>query len=150
MKKARNESLTLAAGRLLADRIADGPQNGNPDIVTCVPMHWIRRLLRGVNSSELLAESVANRLGRPRAGLLRCQRRTQKQGTLWPAERLRNVRGAYSVSPRQRPHVEGAHVLVVDDVMTTGATANEIARILHRAGAREVSIAVVARGVGFD
>jgi ComF family protein len=149
MKQARNESLSLAAGRLLAERIAITLDADPADIVVPVPMHWVRRLIRGVNVAELLAESIAARLRiRFDTGVIRCCRKTDKQGTLTPAERRTNVRGAYRVPADSS--LRGAHVLLIDDVMTTGATASEIARVLRRSGARSVSVAVVARGVGFD
>lgn len=149
LKQSRHEALCLATGELLANQIRRELEGKLPDLVAPVPMHWWRKLLRGTNDAELLAESVARQLGIPfRAGLLRCLRPTRKQGTLLPTERKRNIRGAYAV--HRRAKVSGAHVLVVDDVMTTGATANELAKVLRRAGAPEVSIAVVARGIGFD
>jgi ComF family protein len=149
MKKSRNESLSLAAGSLLSQRVEQTLQPALPDLVAPVPMHWMRRLTRGVNAAELVAESVAKRLHRPLyIDLLRCRRKTRKQGTLTPHERRKNVRGAYSIF-RTSP-LRDAHVLLIDDVMTTGATANELAKVMLRGGAREVSIAVVARGVGFD
>ena len=102
-----------------------------------------------MNCAEILLESVAARLGsRSCPKLLRCRRKTNKQGTLLPNERRANVRGAYDVSAGYV--ITGAKVLLVDDVMTTGATANEIAKILRRAGASGVDVAVVARGIGFD
>ena len=90
-----------------------------------------------------------NHVDLPVAGdLLRCRRKTSKQGTLSPGERAANVRGAFTVS--RGYDISDATVLVVDDVMTTGATANEVARVLLRAGAKSVSIVVVARGIGFS
>ncbi len=149
MKQPRHESLCLAAGELLAGRIRIDSAGALPDVVTPVPMHWLRKLMRGINDSELLAEAVAAHLNVPfGTHLLRCLRPTRKQGTLLPTERRHNVRGAYGV--RRRANVSGAHVLVVDDVMTTGATANELAKVLRRAGASQVTVAIVARGVGFD
>lgn len=149
MKQARHESLSLAAGNLLSRRIAEVLGANRPDVVAPVPMHWSRRVWRGVNDAELLAESAARHLSIALdVRLLRCRRRTRKQGTLLPAQRRKNVRGAYRVSANA--DVRGKHVLIVDDVMTTGATANEIARLLRRSGASEVSVAVVARGIGFD
>jgi len=149
MKQSRNESLSLAAGSLLSQRVEQILLSSLPDVVAPVPMHWLRRLSRGVNAAEIVAESVAKRLHRPLyVNLLRCRRKTRKQGTLLPSERRKNVRGAYAIF-RHAP-LQGAHVLLVDDVMTTGATANELAKIMMRGGAREVSIAVIARGVGFD
>jgi len=148
MKQSTGESLTLSMGRLLGEhlsrKLADAPSH-----IAAVPTHWTRRLGRKVNCADILLESVAARLGaRSFPKLLRCRRKTNKQGTLLPNERLANVRGAYGVS---RGYViTGAKMLLVDDVMTTGATANEIAKILRRAGAASVEVAVVARGIGFD
>jgi len=139
----------MALGRLLADQIQQRPDRAEFDVVLPVPMHWLRRLARGVNGPHLLAEVLAARLHLPlESRLLRCQRATRKQGTLMPTERRRNVRRAYRATPGRK--LAGARVLLVDDVMTTGATANEIARVLRRAGAASVSLAVLARGVGFD
>jgi ComF family protein len=147
MKQAHHEALSLATGKLLAERIKAVWNLNLPDIVIPVPMHWWRRLSRGVNDAELLAISIANGLAVPCwLNLIYCRRRTKKQGTLTPAERSRNVRGAYGVARTAR--LTGVHALIVDDVLTTGATANEIARMLRQRGAREISVAVVARGMG--
>lgn len=149
IKQPRHEALCLAAGELLAERIVCELNGTLPDLVVPVPMHWLRKLLRGTNDAEVLAEAVASQLHRPiQMRLLRCLRPTRKQGTLLPTERRLNVRGAYEV--RRRAKISGAHVVIVDDVMTTGATANELAKVVHRAGAAQVTVAVIARGVGFD
>ncbi len=148
LKQASGESLTLAMGQLLGEQLSR--HNAVlPSHIVAVPTHWTRRLGRKVNCSEILLESVATRIGlRSCPKLLRCRRKTSKQGTLLPHERLANVRGAYRVSTGYA--INGANVLLIDDVMTTGATANEIAKILRRAGAASVEVAVVARGIGFD
>lgn len=149
VKRAREEALTLALGRLLADRLLARADRPAADVIVPMPMHWTRRFLRGVNGPEILAEVLSERLRVPVAArLVWCRRRTKKQGTLVPAERRQNVRGAYGVTAGKR--TVGARVLLVDDVMTTGATANEIARQLRQAGAARVSVAVLARGIGFD
>lgn len=153
MKQAGNESLVISVGRLLADRIAErtayNELHGAFDLVAPTPMHWLRRLRRGESCAELLASSIATGIDTPLdRRLLRCRRNPQKQGLLLPTERRRNVRRAYQVT-RGRT-LTGAHVLLVDDVMTTGATANELARVLRRAGANRITLAVVARGIGFD
>lgn len=118
-----------------------------PDLIAPAPMHWIRRLERGTNPPEVLTETMAQALSVPALiDLLRCRRTTRKQGTLLPDQRRRNVRHAFSVSAGY--DITGAHVLLVDDVMTTGATADELSRVLRQAGAGRVSVAVVARGTG--
>jgi predicted amidophosphoribosyltransferase len=148
MKQSAGESLTLAMGHLLGEHVSRNIINP-PDHIVAVPTHWTRRLGRNVNCAEILLESVTVRIGqRSCPKLLRCRRKTSKQGTLLPHERLANVRGAYRVSAGYV--ISGANVLLIDDVMTTGATANEIAKILRRAGAAGVEVAVVARGIGFD
>ncbi|MBI2481448.1 MAG: ComF family protein [Planctomycetia bacterium] len=148
MKRSTGESLTLAMGHLLGEQLA-GKITKVPSHVISVPTHWSRRLRRDVNCAEILLESVAARIGvRGSPKLLRCQRNTRKQGTLLPHERLANVRGAYRISTGYA--ITGANVLLIDDVMTTGATANEIAKILRRAGVASVEVGVVARGIGFD
>jgi ComF family protein len=144
-----NEPLTLTLGEMLAEAVLEQPVESNPDLVVPVPAHWSRRWQRGGNVPDLLAEAIARGIRRPLAAeLLRCRRKTRKQGTLLPTERSSNVRGAFAVS--RSYDIRKAHVLVVDDVMTTAATASEISRTLQRAGAARVAFAVVARGIGFD
>jgi ComF family protein len=148
MKQATGEALTLAMGQLLGARVSQQAAE-SVDHIVAVPTHWSRRLGRNVNCPEILLESLTKQLDiRSSPRLLRCHRRTDKQGTLLPNERLANVRGAYRVSTGYA--MNGARVLLVDDVMTTGATANEIAKILRQAGATSVEVAVIARGIGFD
>jgi predicted amidophosphoribosyltransferase len=148
MKKATGEALTLSIGRLLGEHLSRSLTEA-PTHLVAVPSHWTRRLGRKVNGAEILLESVAEKLAaRSCPKLLHCRRKTNKQGTLLPQERLANVRGAYGVSTGYV--ISGAKVLLIDDVMTTGATANEIAKVLRRAGAARVAVAVAARGVGFD
>ena len=112
-------------------------------MVAPVPMHWVRRLGRGWNHSSGLARRVARRLKLPMDDELVRTRNTPPQVGLPASQRAGNVRGAFAV-PRPK-EVAGANVLLVDDVMTTGATANEAARTLRRAGAERVIVAVVAR-----
>lgn len=118
-----------------------------PDLVVPVPMHWSRRIVRGTNPAEVLAEMVAQKLQIPVAlDLLQNRRKTRKQGTLLPDQRRRNVREAFSVSAGY--DIKDTCILLIDDVMTTGATGDELSRMLRRAGARRVSVAVLARGTG--
>ncbi len=146
-KHAQYEPLATGLGWQLAERIRDRPFEQRPELVVPVPMFWPQRLWRGANSSETLAISVARELKLPVAtDLLVCRRFLQKQSTLHADERRRNVRGAFRAS--WRFNIKGARLLVVDDVMTTGATAQETARVLRDAGAASVVVAAVARGMG--
>jgi predicted amidophosphoribosyltransferase len=121
-------------GRRLARRL-----ERRYDLVAPVPMSRWKTLLRVYNAADLLAERVARHAGLPLGRPLRKARRTRPQAELPLEERLANPRGAY----RSRP-VRGT-VLLVDDVLTTGATANACAEALRAAGATEVHLAVVAR-----
>jgi predicted amidophosphoribosyltransferase len=110
------------------------------DLVAPVPMSRWKRLVRHYNAAELVAERLAHYTGLPcRAEALRKVRRTKAQADLALEERLSNPVGAY----RAR-RVRGT-VLLVDDVLTTGATANACTQALREAGATEVHLAVIAR-----
>jgi ComF family protein len=119
------------------------PLHARFDLIVPMPMHWLRRMGRGFNQSELLARHVAARTSAPVAGVLRRTRRTPPQAGLTRAQRRDNVAGAFAVTEPAR--VGGRHILLVDDVLTTGATANACAAVLKRAGAARVTIATVAR-----
>lgn len=115
------------------------------DAVIPVPLYPVRRRERGFNQAEVLAEILARGMRKPviRKNLLRI-RPTPTQTHLTARERALNVRGAFKV--RRPDAIRGARLLLVDDVMTTGATVNECARILKEAGAGEVFVVTVARG----
>ena len=119
------------------------------DVIVPVPMFWSRRLHRATNSAETIATALGRQLGLPaQIGRVWRHRRTPPQNNLRPRARFRNVRGAFSV---HKPlEVKGLRVMVVDDVLTTGATASEVAKTLKAAGADYVAIAVVARAQGPD
>lgn len=149
MKQKANEPLTLSMGYLLSNLIRDRRSHSLPDLLVPVPTYWFKRILRGVNGPDLLVEAIGRHLTIAAAtDLLFCRRRTQKQGTLLPSERFANVRNAFGASTGY--DIRGAYVLLVDDIMTTGATASEAAKTLRDAGADRVDVAVVARGVGVD
>jgi predicted amidophosphoribosyltransferase len=147
MKHQEGESLALTAGRLLARRIREQRWEPLPQIVTAVPMHWSRRLWRGVNSAAILAEAVASELRLPlRLGLVKVVRIVPRQSSLTPSRRRHNMRKVFAVSSAF--NVRDAHILAIDDVLTTGATANALSQSLRLAGAETISLGVVARGIG--
>jgi ComF family protein len=114
------------------------------DAVVPVPLHPRRLRQRGFNQSLLLAAWVSRSVERPLwPDALQRIRWTESQITLDRAQRRSNVRGAFRV--RRPGQVAGRRVLLVDDVYTTGATANECARVLRRAGAEEVYVVTLAR-----
>ena len=114
------------------------------DVVVPVPLHPRRRRERGFNQAEVLAGELARRVGRPCAPLALVRRKdTPPQAGLSAAARRRNVAGAFAV--RRHAQVSGRVVVLVDDVLTTGATAHACARALLAAGASEVRLLAVAR-----
>jgi len=114
------------------------------DCVTYVPLHKTRERQRTYNQSCLLAGEIADRLDGKVADCLERVQVTESQTHLTAAEREANVRDKFAV---KRSYVlKGQRVLLVDDVMTTGATVNECARVLKESGAREVLVLTVARG----
>ncbi|MDP6572672.1 MAG: ComF family protein [Rhodospirillales bacterium] len=123
---------------------AGGQLLSEADVLVPVPLHWTRLFQRRYNQAALLAQSIARLGGVAVApGLLRRRRRTPSQGRLSLAARRRNVRGAFALAPAAR--VKGRRVLLIDDVMTSGATASACARVLARSGARSVDVLTLAR-----
>lgn len=118
------------------------------DVIAPVPLHWTRLFWRRYNQAALLAAALGRIAGKTVVpDLLVRRRRTPSQGTLTRAERARNVRGAFAVAPRRAAAVSGARVLLIDDVMTTGATVEAAAAALRRAGAAAVDVLTLARVV---
>ena len=116
------------------------------ELVVPVPLHRWRLLARRFNQAAVLAGLLARRANAPVApDLLVRTRRTPPQTRLSGAERRRNVRGAFAVRRGRAPLVAGRNVLLVDDVLTTGATASACARALRKAGAARVDVATLAR-----
>jgi len=149
MKRPSGEALSAAMGHVLGRRRRRELLRFEPDLVVPIPMFWARRLRRGTNSPEILAESVASLLRRsPCVGVLVRRRNTVPQADLPPRERFRNVRGAFGLKPGY--NFSGLRVLLVDDILTTGATCSEAARTLREGGATAVAAAVVARAQGAD
>lgn len=128
--------------RLLAQ--ADPAIFHDIDMIIPVPLHWTRRLKRTYNQAGLLAQGLGRIKQIPfEPCLLKRVRRTPSQGHLHHRQREKNVRGAFAVVRPEK--IRGRRILVVDDVMTTGATLNACARTLKRAGAREVRALTVYR-----
>jgi len=147
MKHPQHEALATAMGRLLAQKRCGELAGLHANLILPIPMHWTRRIRRGVNSPELLARCLGEKLGIPvRRRLLVRSKKTLPQSGLSPKQRFRNVRGAFRVRPTDL--LKGARILLVDDVLTTGATGSEIARMLKKAGASMVAVAVIARAQG--
>ncbi len=116
------------------------------DLLVPVPLHWTRLFARRYNQAAVLAHAIHAAGGPPvGADCLMRRRRTPSQGKRNAAARQRNVRGAFAVKPGRT--VRGSRILLIDDVFTTGATVGECARVLRRAGARQVDVLTLARTV---
>lgn len=130
-----------AYGRMLGMQILR--QNFCYDIITWVPVSKKRRRKRGYDQAELLAKATANELGCIAVPVLEKFRDIPPQSGISDAARRRaNVLGVYRMRPGA--DVRGKHVLLIDDILTTGATLSEAARVLLEAGAGEVQAAVLA------
>lgn len=135
-------------GEMLAQTVSEllPASNNTPPLLVPVPLHQSRRRARGFNQAELIARAAAKRLTQRFAvssSLLVRHRETVSQVGLSREERIENMRDAFGAIDRQR--VKGRAVILVDDVMTTGTTLSECARVLKNAGAERVWAATVAR-----
>jgi ComF family protein len=138
-KYGRVQTLSAPLGRLLAQAL---PRERTFDVIVPMPLHWRKRWQRGFNQAELLAREIGRRTHTPVRSALRRVRSTVSQAGLTSAKRRANVSGAFRAKRRSPLH--GQSVLLIDDVMTTGATAASCARALKRAGARQVTLLVGA------
>ena len=136
-KYGRVKTLAWPLSGLLAQAL---PRDEAFDAAVPVPLYWRRRLQRGFNQAELLARGLSRRTGIPVVRALRRLRPTPAQAGLSNSARRQNVSQAF----RARG-VQGKRILLIDDVMTTGATAASCAAALKQAGARRVSLLTVAR-----
>jgi ComF family protein len=146
LKYGDRVELSLMLGRMMAqagrELIADA------DLVVPVPLHRLRLWTRRFNQAAALARVVARRSGRacePQA--LTRVKRTRQQVGLTRAQRADNLQSAFTVLPAMRPLLEARRILLIDDVLTTGATANAASRALLRAGAASVDVLTFARVV---
>jgi len=135
----------LSYSRLLAElllaRLVDIPL---PECLVPVPLHPVRLRERGYNQSHELGRILASRLGIPlRSEVVVRTRATCQQSGLDAKQRRKNIRGAFAVTTP----LEYKHVAIIDDVVTTGATANELARVLKKSGVETVSVWSIARAV---
>jgi len=135
------EQLAIALGKVVAE---SGPKT----ILIPVPLHASKLRVRGFNQAERIAAATAKRLRVPielNSGILVRHRATDSQTGLTRHQRRQNIRGAFRVKPEMLHHIMRRNIILVDDVFTTGTTAEECSRVLLRAGAQHVWVATVAR-----
>ncbi len=144
MKRHDGEGLAERMGQLFWETACTVLRSEGIGVVVPVPLHWRRRLSRVHNQSLGVARELARGLAVPcDTRLLKRVRHTPQQVQPSAAARAANVRGAFRA--RRRASLDGRTVLLVDDVLTTGSTAGEAARVLRSAGAGKVVVAVLAR-----
>lgn len=143
LKYLRQDLLRQRTGRLLAQAVRVECVDEGFDVALPIPAHWLRRLARGRDHSHQLAEVVAKPLGILIGDELVRVRHTPPQTRLSRTRRIENVRGAFGLA--SKTSLAGARVLLIDDVTTTGATANEAAKVLLAGGALRVTLAVAAK-----
>jgi ComF family protein len=135
---------TRMAGRIAAMLSASlEAGDDRPDLIVPIPMHFARRIWRRVDHTAVISRALARASGIPVSGELLRLRNTPQQAELTRSRRAENVRGAFRA--RSRRALAGAHVLLVDDVTTTTATADEAAGTLLATGAASVTLAILAR-----
>ena len=138
----------LAAGRVLSHLICEYVTHRElrvPDMLIPVPLHHLRFVSRGFNQAYELAAYAGRVLDIPLfTGALRRRRNTKAQSGLSRKQRRKNVQGAFFWHGNRKP---GRHVILIDDVMTTGTTVTECARVLKKAGAKRVDVWVAARAI---
>ena len=146
MKRVEGDGLSLAIGHLIWQQCAERLAAAKADVVVPIPLHWRRRLAHRTNSAAVVGEVLARQLQLPLAErLLRRLRHTKPQASVTPTQRWENVRRAFAV--RGGYHLNDAQVLLVDDILTTGATCCEAARALRKAGAARITVVVAARAI---
>ena len=116
------------------------------DLITFVPMHWLKKILRGYNQSELLANELAQMLKIPCKKSVARVKFARQQALLNRQARLKNIKNVFKLKSKTFSFVENKHILVVDDVFTTGATFKEMTRQLHCGGVASITIISIARG----
>lgn len=144
LKHGDRTDLAYTAGRWLAEAAASLVTEDT--IVAPVPLHWLRLLRRRYNQSALLAARLAHLKGLLYVpDLLSRPTATRTLDGMTADQRRETVNGVIRVTPKHRERIEGRHILLVDDVMTTGATLDSCAKVCLDSGADSVDVAVLAR-----
>ena len=143
LKYHSNLSVGREFGRLLGQRIGEAVHFEDVDVIIPVPLHWTRRWQRGYNQAEVIASEIAQELGvELRTDILKRSRRTRTQTKVDPTKKAENVRGAFSVNQVRLKDENYMHILLVDDVFTSGSTLHNCFLALRAALPVSVRISV--------
>jgi ComF family protein len=137
-------------GQLLTNYICDCAVNlpdwKGPDLLIPAPTHWTRRWQRGFNQTEILGQYLTEATGIPIATkIVERHKRVVSQKELTRGERQQNLRNAFTISTKSQAYIEGKRIALIDDVITTTATARELSELLITAGAKDVQVWALAR-----
>lgn len=134
-------------GKMLGCRLSTSEQFIDVDIVVPVPLHWTRKLKRGYNQAEVIASAVAESMGVSlRTDLLKRHRRTRTQTKMEVEQKISNVTGAFIASPGHSDASDIRHILIVDDVFTTGSTLYACFAALRTAFPPPIRISIATLG----
>lgn len=148
-KRPNSEEVAAALADLLWQREEPALRDVRAELVIPIPHHWSEKTRRSCDAPETLGAVLARRLRVNLAThILSKTRRTDKQSELPPSRRRTNLKGAFHVPRRFHSDLEGRRILLVDDVLTTGATADEASRALLAATASSIVVTVIARALG--
>ena len=140
---------SLAAGfaDLVVDFMKEYSMAKDTDIILSIPMHPWRLFKREVNASDILAKNIAKRLGRRYSTkILKKIKNTPPQSKLPRSERINNIKYSFSIHKNKETEIKDKNILLVDDLLTTGSTVNECARLLKGASSGRIEVITLARG----
>ncbi|MEN0035766.1 MAG: ComF family protein [Cellvibrio sp.] len=136
----------LSSGKLLAQLLSETCSTAErPDILVPVPIHWRKRWQRGFNQSELIAYWISKNFDIPVLSACQQTRHHHSQKGLGRAERYKNLRQSFAINTSIKAKLHGAHIALIDDVVTTTATARTLSELLLKNGAQRVDIWALAR-----
>ena len=142
----------LINGELLAELLTTSitrniatEQRAEVDYLLAVPLHKQKHQQRGFNQSQLLAQRISKQLQIPLINAVKRQKQTRAQENLSLKKRESNLKNAFAILPKQRSKLPGSYIVIIDDVVTTGATVNSLCQILLQAGVRRIDVWCICR-----
>ena len=143
LKYQGKKSLAKIFGHSMTGLLNSDPILKQADAIIPIPLHPARKRERGFNQAELLSLAISDQTGIPIHNALKRKKNTKSQVTLAPKERIENMQGAFII--RDKEMIVNKRVILIDDVITSGATISSAAQVLQNAGVKEVYGLVVAR-----